>query len=74
MPKVERWDLHSSSYMQLEHSPYDYFADAQQEGQLEVKERSEEALWTTTRSIVMTAPSLQEICGQNDSHTRTEGC
>lgn len=70
--KVQPKNQNSSSYTPNEHSsPYPFFAESQQKGQLEVKE-SDGAPWTTTRSIVIRAPSLQEFCKQDHSQTSIE--
>ena len=49
---------------ELDNSEYEYFTDSRQDGQLEIKERNGGPPWTTTRSILITAPVLQELCAQ----------
>ena len=43
-------------------SSYEYFAQSEQEGQLEIKEDRGTPEWTTTRSIIVRSPSRLEQC------------
>ncbi len=60
--KIGRRHQDSSSSMNLKYSSYVVFAESRQESHLVIKETCGGDLWTTTRSITIRSPSLQELC------------